>query len=194
MADVTISALTKNLPRKESAVIPYSDGNITYAAAPSGIVAAAPGCIINVNNVLNETAYTFDLPTNATYVNTGMSVTNNFLYNTSKILVQAHIYGQKYYVNAGNVPMVLQLRLGTDTALTNFVGCNAIASNGENLMSTYSFSVMHALSPYLSVTSLTYTIWAKCPSFGYGGGAFINKTYSSAGPWTSMFTFFEMAG
>ena len=191
MADVTINQLNTGTPNKSSAIIPYSDGSTTYKTSPSGIVAAAPGCILNVGNVLNETAYTFDIPTNTAYVNTGMSVIYKPLYATSKVLVQANIYGQKNYVNGGNVPMVLQLRRGLDIQLTNYVGCNAIASNGENLMSTYSFSVLDTPN---SNSNVTYTIWSKCPSNGYGGIAYINRTYSSAGTWTSMFTFFEIAG
>jgi len=191
MADVKISQLSEAIPNKSSAIIPFSDGSTTYKTAPSGIVAASPGCIVNIGNVLDETAYTFTLPTNTEYVNTGMSVNYKPLYSTSRVLVQANIYGQKYYLNAGNVPMVLQLRRGLNTGLTNFVGCNAIGSNAENLMSTFSFSVLDSPS---SNSNVTYTIWAKCPNSGYGGTAYINRTYSQTGVWTSMFTFFEVAG
>jgi hypothetical protein len=88
--------------------------------------------------------------------------------------------------------MVLQLRRGLGpTGLTNFVGGNAIASNGETLMSTFSFSVLDTPN---SNSNVTYTFWAKCLPNGYGGTAYINRNYSLAGTWTSMFTFFEIAG
>ena len=48
MADVTISGLSEGVPNKSSAIIPYSDGSTTYKTSPSGIVAASPGCILQV--------------------------------------------------------------------------------------------------------------------------------------------------
>jgi len=52
MADVTISGLTLNTPNKDSAVIPYSDGSTTYKTSPSGIVAASPGCVLQVQQAV----------------------------------------------------------------------------------------------------------------------------------------------
>jgi len=191
MADTTISGLSEAIPSKSSAIIPFSDGSTTYKTSPSGIVAASPGCIINIGNVLNETPYTFTLPSNTEYVNTGMAVNYKPLYSSSKVLVQAHIYGQIDYRSGYNNPMVLQLRRGLGpTGLTNFAGGNAIASNGETLMSTFSFSVLDTPN---SNSNVTYTIWAKGPA-SLGGTAYINRNYSLVGTWTSMFTFFEIAG
>lgn len=48
MSDVTISGLDQGSPSKSTATIPFSDGVTTYRAAPSGIVAASPGCILQV--------------------------------------------------------------------------------------------------------------------------------------------------
>jgi len=48
MADVTISGLSPASPNKNSAIIPFSDGSTTYRTAPSGIVAASPGSILQV--------------------------------------------------------------------------------------------------------------------------------------------------
>jgi hypothetical protein len=48
MADVTISGLSPAIPNKNSAIIPFSDGSTTYRTAPSGIVAASPGSILQV--------------------------------------------------------------------------------------------------------------------------------------------------
>jgi hypothetical protein len=55
MADVSISGLSEGIPSKNSAVIPYSDGSNTYRTAPSGIVAASPGCILQVKQAIRTT-------------------------------------------------------------------------------------------------------------------------------------------
>ena len=52
MADVTISGLSPASPNKNSAIIPFSDGSTTYRTAPSGIVAASPGCILQVKQAI----------------------------------------------------------------------------------------------------------------------------------------------
>jgi len=59
MADVTISGLSEALPNKNSAIIPFSDGSTTYRTAPSGIVAASPGSVIQVQHYLYETVAGF---------------------------------------------------------------------------------------------------------------------------------------
>jgi len=56
MADVTISGLSEGIPNNNTAVIPYSDGSTTYKTSPSGIVAASPGSIIQVQHYLFETS------------------------------------------------------------------------------------------------------------------------------------------
>ena len=48
MADTTISGLSPATPNKGSAIIPFSDGSTTYKTSPSGIVAASPGCMIQM--------------------------------------------------------------------------------------------------------------------------------------------------
>ena len=47
MADVTISSLPLGTP-SGNALLPYSQGNQTLATAPSGIVAASPGSVLQV--------------------------------------------------------------------------------------------------------------------------------------------------
>ena len=47
MADVTISSLTPASPAS-SATIPFSNGLATYSTTPAGIVAASPGCVLQV--------------------------------------------------------------------------------------------------------------------------------------------------
>ena len=57
MADVTINQLSEGVPNKSSAIIPYSDGSTTYKTSPSGIVAAAPGCIIQVKQTIKSDTF-----------------------------------------------------------------------------------------------------------------------------------------
>jgi hypothetical protein len=56
MADVTISGLDLGSPSKSTATIPFSDGTTTYKTSPSGIVAASPGCVLQVVFGTNSTA------------------------------------------------------------------------------------------------------------------------------------------
>ncbi len=53
MADVTISGLNSASPSKDTATIPFTDGTTTYKTTPAGIVAAAPGSIIQIVSVSN---------------------------------------------------------------------------------------------------------------------------------------------
>ena len=82
MADVTISQLQSNTPNKNTAVIPYSDGTTTYKTSPSGIVAASPGCVLQVVFGTNSTAISHT----STYVNViSQSITT--IGSNSRILV-----------------------------------------------------------------------------------------------------------
>jgi hypothetical protein len=56
MADVTIAGLSEATPVKNTAVIPFSDGSNTYRTAASGIVAAAPGTVIQTIGLNNLTS------------------------------------------------------------------------------------------------------------------------------------------
>ena len=102
MADVRISQLSEALPNKNSAIIPFSDGSTTYRTAPSGIVAASPGCILqsilktSTNTVDNQTTTYADI-TNLLQTITPKSV-------NSKILIAANIailYASNNYIYVG---------------------------------------------------------------------------------------------
>jgi len=82
MADTTISGLSEAIPSKSSAVIPFSDGSTTYRTAPSGIVAASPGSVIQTICLNNPATVT--VSSNPVYFNQA-SITPRF--NTSKILI-----------------------------------------------------------------------------------------------------------
>lgn len=93
MADTTISQLDSSNPNKDTAVIPYSDGSSTYKTSPAGIVAASPGCILQVLQVVktdisktNSNVPNFeDIP--------GLSISITPKANSSKVLVTANILG-----------------------------------------------------------------------------------------------------
>lgn len=59
MADTTISGLSQSSPNKDTAIIPFSDGTTTYKTSPSGIVAASPGCILQVKQAVKTDVETF---------------------------------------------------------------------------------------------------------------------------------------
>jgi hypothetical protein len=59
MADVTIAGLSEATPNKNTATIPFTDGLNTYRTAASGIVAASPGCILQVKQAVKTDVETF---------------------------------------------------------------------------------------------------------------------------------------
>jgi hypothetical protein len=88
MADVTISGLSPVSPNKNSAIIPFSDGSTTYRTAPSGIVAASPGTVIQTICLNNAGA-----GVHSQSISSGKGATFNTLtitpsFSTSKILIQ----------------------------------------------------------------------------------------------------------
>ena len=92
MADTTISGLSQGIPNKSSAIIPYSDGTTTLRTAPSGIVAASPGSVLQI--VRSSDIYFFSELYNT--VNAwvpGLSATITPKSSTSTILIDidAHV-------------------------------------------------------------------------------------------------------
>jgi len=93
MPDVTISQLGRGAPNKNTAVVPYSDGNTTYNTSPSGIVAASPGCILQVKQIVKDDFWTTtnNVPNYADI--TGLSISITPTSAQSKILVTANVLG-----------------------------------------------------------------------------------------------------
>ena len=121
MADVTISGLSPATPNKDTAIIPFSDGSTTYKTSPSGIVAASPGCMIQVKSFAYASKFltTANSPTSAFYVDiTPTSSNSSFLVSASLTrccdswnngphftYLDRHINGvrtQLYYTRANN--------------------------------------------------------------------------------------------
>jgi len=93
MADVTISGLNSASPSKNTAVIPFSDGTTTYKTAPSGIVAASPGAVIQAQQgiKLDCTNYT-NYPASPAWLDVpGLSAKITPKSTNSKILVMSQV-------------------------------------------------------------------------------------------------------
>lgn len=121
MPDVTISQLSTGIPNKNTATIPYSDGTTTLKASPAGIVAASPGCILQVKSFTYTSKFltTSNNPVSAFYVDiTPTSSNSTFLVSSSLTrccdswnngphftYIDRHINGvrtQLYYTRANN--------------------------------------------------------------------------------------------
>ena len=92
MADVTISGLNSGIPTSSSA-IPFSDGSSTLRTSPSGIVAASPGCILQVKQAVKDDIWTTtnNVPNFADITGLSISITPTTI--NSKILVTANVIG-----------------------------------------------------------------------------------------------------
>jgi len=187
MADVTISQLSIGTPNS-NAVIPYSQGGSTLKASPLGIVAASPGCLLQVVNNIDETKRALNL--NTTFSDTGLSISITPKFNTSKILVQASINGSAdWNSGGGNKALYLQLRRDT-AALTNRVGGTAPGSNSEATMGCYVFNYLDNPN---TASNVTYRFYG-CVNYGSGIG-YINRDYNlDTRVFSSMLTLMEIAG
>jgi len=99
MADVTISSLPQGTP-SGSAIIPYSQGNTTYSARPSAIVAASSGSVLQMQFVPYVDRYD-RLPVSRTVWQTlgpALSITTRV--PNSKIFLTNNISVQVYNDNA----------------------------------------------------------------------------------------------
>ncbi len=101
MADVTISGLSPVSPNKNTAVIPFSDGTTTYKTSPSGIVAASPGCILQVNQTVITN--TFSRAAGSYGDVTGFSVNITPTSQSSKIMVMVNIGGTGNTISGTNL-------------------------------------------------------------------------------------------
>jgi len=125
MADVTISQLTTGTPSKNTAVIPYSDGTTTLKTSPSGIVAASPGCILQVKQIVKDDIWTTtnNVP-NFTDI-TGLSISITPTSTQSKILVTANVLG-----SCNNNSFIRLMRNINGGAFTQ-IYTNSLASPGN---------------------------------------------------------------
>ena len=96
MADVTISSLPIGTP-SGSIVLPYSDGNNTYTARPSAIVAASSGTIIQTVYGQDNTEYLFSNPgSTSAPINKTSTLSINLKSASNKVLINVSVYGAGY--------------------------------------------------------------------------------------------------
>jgi len=206
MADVTIGQLNQGIPNKNTAVIPYSDGSTTYKTSPSGIVAASPGCILQVKQVVRTSIFTHnfgqiwvDVPTLSAYI-TPSSTSSKFLINWSGSCSVSYNYGTGTQVSALKVVRVIN-GISSDTILGDSRGSALRAGTttyvpGNQIAATH--SGMYLDSPSLTnLNEICYKLqmWAE-DSSAYNsvlGGSFnSNLSYSSSVP--TFLTVQEIAG
>ena len=201
MADVTISGLSVSTPNKNTAVIPYSDGSTTYKTSPAGIVAAAPGCILQVLQAFKSDAFvTQTLIANGGEAVAGLGVTITPKSSSSKMLISFSVTGNG---TNGATQIYFKLRRG-DTEIGNG---NADATrpaatpvltrayfNDNNVACNINFQYLDSPN---TTSATTYQLYVG--SEGNNGTIYINRPHNQSnivncGPCASSFTVMEIAG
>ena len=177
MADTTISQLSLATPNSLASV-PFSDGTTTYKTSPSGIVAAAPGCMIQViQSVKTDT----QLIVGASYVDvTGLSASIKPASAANKILVSACVYG-------GNSEYLGYIRLnrnGTDICMPTGAGSRtnaACAATIGSYASTTVYAITCATVTFLDSPGTTDVLSYKIRACAYSDISYtrINSSYAN---------------
>lgn len=203
MADVTISNLNSNLPDKNTAAIPYSDGNTTYKTPPSGIVAASPGCIIQVLQVVKTdiSKTNSNIPNFEDIPGLSISITPKSLSN--KILVTANVLGSS--VDNSFVRLMRNINGGAFTHIytnTTTPGNRTLVSMGDfySAGSPGTRAGQQNTSVFLDSPNTINTVIYKLQYATRGGNDFAinsnyydaNASYQSIG--ASSITLMEVAG
>ena len=185
MADTTIGGLSRGTPNKNSAVIPYSDGSSTYKTSPSGIVAASPGSIIQVQFFQYTSSGIF---TGTAYQDVyGVSITPTSL--NSKILVTASLLCTADSWNPG--PGYMAIRKGS-TILTFQRANNWAGSAGDTNSNPFNVHLQFLDSPN-SISQITYNVSVGAAGAGYSVA--VNRTIGgSTGYGFSTISAMEIAG
>ena len=146
MADTTISGLPLNTPNKDSAVIPYSDGSTTYRTAPSGIVAASPGTVIQTVSISNIAS--IPVGDGPEYIN-NLSITPRF--STSKILVTMGTIAHRTVGNSSDYYQIDLVRNSISNTLTMIADAALYQSLGNGQREFY-------CTTYLDTPNTTSTV------------------------------------
>jgi len=201
MADVKISQLSDALPNKSSAIIPFSDGNTTYKTAPSGIVAASPGSILQVLHAFKSDPFTTQvLIANGGEAIPGLGLTITPKSTSSKILISFSVTGNG---TNGATQIYFKLRRGsTEIGNGNTDGTRPNATpvltrsyfNDNNVSCNISFQYLDLPN---TISPVTYQLYVG--SEGNNGTIYVNRTHNQAntvnnGPSSSSFSLMEIAG
>ena len=204
MADVTISQLSIGSPDKITAVIPYSDGASTLKTSPSGIVAASPGCLLQVQQAVRTSTFLHNYgqvwkdvsPLSAVMIPS--SINSKFLINWSGSVSVQYAYGTGTQVSAYKIVRTIN-GVDSDTILGDTRGSGVRASSctyavGNHVAST--FTGMYLDSPNtLSPVTYRFQMWAENSAVYNSllGGSFnTNQTYDTNVP--TYLTVQEIAG
>lgn len=160
MADVTISQLSEGLPNKNSAIIPYSDGSITYKTSPSGIVAASPGAVLQVQ--FTHFTSGFRTSSNSYQRVYGVSITPKSV--NSKILINASVLMCAESWNPG--PPFINLRRNT-TELTYQRPNNWANSTSNTYNNPFNVNLQFLDSAANTTDSIDYNICVASAGTGY---------------------------
>ena len=128
MADITISQLSTGTPNKNSAVIPYSDGTTTLKTSPAGIVAASPGCLLQLVQTI-KTDYSRIIftttPTNVVWNDIpGLSVSIT-LNSNNRVYIMSSVNGC-----STNLSGIRLVRGSTPLGIANSAGTRVVATAG----------------------------------------------------------------
>jgi len=203
MSDVTINQLNTGIPNKGSAIIPYSDGTTTYKTSPSGIVAASPGCLLQVkqtylteyNDIQLYPNSWSDITTLTTEGQGSGSLSCSIVPKTltSKIIVKAIINWDRY----GALPLFRLLRestpVGNSTSgsqLNGFAGGFGFGSQYGGESSVIEFLDSPTIGNLSS--SITYKVQVGT-TFSNNVWRF-NRSADNNSGFTSSITLWEIAG
>jgi hypothetical protein len=152
MADVTISSLPLGTPSR-NALLPYSQGGQTLAVAPSGIVAASPGSVIQIAYGTWNTVQTNN--SQSVYVDTGLQATILPKTTSSTILVNISI---PCYSSTGSGDVYMDFTLTRNDTVIQYLGASGVA--GSNTVTYNTFN-----KPYVDTLgvlgSFTYKLRVK---------------------------------
>lgn len=188
MADTTIGGLSPGVPNKNSAIIPYSDGTTTLRTAPSGIVAASPGCILQVKQTIKSDVFT---TTSQSYVDvTGLSVDITPNNSSSKIMVMVNLGNTGINTPNTNLFRILRNGISLPTGSTSF---GSMFNVYVQTTGTIPISFSYLDSPPQGTTyPITYKLQIKNDS---GGTSTVNVHNTNANYTTiSTITVWEIAG
>ena len=208
MADVTINQLSEGLPNKSSAIIPYSDGSTTYKTSPSGIVAASPGCILQVKQGIRTTGLQHSSTQgwdDVAGVNVDIapaSANSKFLISWSGAVSVNYAYGTGTQVQAFKIVRTIGAT-STNLALGDIpVGSNGFAASSVTYSVSYNTAnTMSGIyldtppSPTSSLINYKLMWWAEAPgqyASWLGGSIRQNQAYSCNVP--TFLTVQEIAG
>jgi len=172
MADVTISGLSPSTPNKDTAIIPFSDGTTTYKTSPSGIVAAAPGTVIQTIGLNNLTSN--NIGDNPITFNVS-SITPRFA--SSKILISMGTVIHRT-VGSSTDYYEIQLRRG-ETQLTLLADGALYQSFGNGQREFYSTVYLDSSGTISPITYSGYVIrrngtaGVSYAAINQGGGGYI---------------------